>query len=37
MKWFVTGPLRNPIDDANKELKLSRIFDWYADDFARQG
>jgi len=34
MKWFVTDRFRNPIDDADKELKLSRIFDWYADDFG---
>jgi hypothetical protein len=34
MKWFVTDRFRNPTDDANKELKLSHIFDWYADDFG---
>jgi hypothetical protein len=34
MKWFVTDRFRNPIDDVNKELKLSHIFDWYADDFG---
>jgi len=34
MKRFVADRSRNPIDDAKKELKLSRIFDWYAADFG---
>jgi Protein of unknown function, DUF547 len=34
MKRFVADRFRNPIDDAKKELKLSRIFDWYAADFG---
>jgi hypothetical protein len=34
MKRFVTDPSRNQIDDAKKELRLSKIFEWYADDFG---
>lgn len=34
MKRFVADRFRNPIDDAKKELKLSHIFDWYAEDFG---
>jgi len=34
MKNFVADPFRNPIDDRTKTLKLSHIFDWYADDFG---
>lgn len=34
MKRFLNDRSRNAIDDQKKELKLSRIFDWYADDFG---
>jgi hypothetical protein len=34
MKNFVSDKFRNPIDDGSKTLKLSHIFDWYADDFG---
>jgi hypothetical protein len=34
MKNFVADKFRNPIDDGSKTLKLSHIFDWYADDFG---
>ena len=34
MKSFVADSFRNPIDDRAKTLKLSHIFDWYADDFG---
>lgn len=34
MKNFVADKFRNPIDDGGKTLKLSHIFDWYADDFG---
>ena len=34
MKRFLTDPARNQVDDAKKELHLSRIFDWYAADFG---
>lgn len=34
MRRFVNDPIRNPIDAANKKLRLSKIFDWYADDFG---
>jgi hypothetical protein len=34
MKRFVADRFRNPIDDQNKQLRLSRIFDWYAADFG---
>jgi hypothetical protein len=34
MKNFVADGFRNPIDDRSKTLKLSHIFDWYADDFG---
>jgi hypothetical protein len=38
MKNFVMDTFRNPIDDKTKTLKLSHIFDWYADDFGgKQG
>ena len=34
MKRFVTDTSRNQIDDAKKELRLSKIFEWYAHDFG---
>jgi hypothetical protein len=34
MKAFVADKFRNPIDDGTRTLKLSHIFDWYADDFG---
>ena len=34
MKRFVNDPSRNQIDHDRRELKLSRIFDWYSDDFG---
>jgi hypothetical protein len=34
MKAFVADRFRNPIDDRSRTLKLSHIFDWYADDFG---
>lgn len=34
MKNFVTDSFRNPIDEKSRTLKLSHIFDWYADDFG---
>jgi hypothetical protein len=34
MKMFITDRLRNPIDEQKHELKVSRIFDWFADDFG---
>jgi hypothetical protein len=34
MKRFVLDRTRNPVDDAKRELKLSKIFEWYADDFG---
>jgi hypothetical protein len=38
MRNFVADRFRNPIDDRTRTLKLSRIFDWYADDFGgKQG
>jgi hypothetical protein len=34
MRNFVTDKFRNPVDPRTRTLKLSRIFDWYADDFG---
>jgi hypothetical protein len=34
VKAWLTDPSRNRIDDSAKVLRLSRIFDWYADDFG---
>ena len=34
MRRFLLDRTRNPIDDANKLLRLSKIFEWYADDFG---
>jgi hypothetical protein len=34
MKRFVTDASRNQIDDGKRELRLSKIFDWFADDFG---
>ncbi len=34
VKAWLTDPARNVIDDTNKTLKLSQIFDWYAVDFG---
>lgn len=34
MKNFVNDKFRNPIDESKRTLRLSHIFDWYADDFG---
>ncbi|MCP3978343.1 MAG: DUF547 domain-containing protein [bacterium] len=34
MRRFVNDPARNRIDVRAKRLELSRIFDWYAEDFG---
>jgi len=34
MRRFVNDPTRNTIDIDARRLELSRIFDWYADDFG---
>ena len=34
VKNWLADPKRNIIDDAGRTLKLSKIFDWYADDFG---
>ena len=34
MRRFVTDPTRNEIDASARTLRLSRIFEWYADDFG---
>jgi hypothetical protein len=34
MKAFLADRFRNPTDDAKKTLRLSKIFDWYAEDFG---
>lgn len=34
MKRFINDPARNTIDRQNKRVSLSKIFDWYADDFG---
>ena len=34
MRRFVSDRSRNAIDVAGRTLRLSRIFDWYADDFG---
>lgn len=34
VRRFVNDPSRNQIDDAKKELRLSKIFEWYAEDFG---
>ncbi|MFQ5804979.1 MAG: DUF547 domain-containing protein [Phycisphaerae bacterium] len=34
MRRFVNDPTHNKIDAERKRLRLSRIFDWYADDFG---
>ena len=34
MKRFVTDATRNQIDDTKRELRVSKIFEWYADDFG---
>jgi len=34
MRRFVNDPARNTIDVDARRLELSRIFDWYADDFG---
>jgi hypothetical protein len=34
MRQFVNDPTRNTIDHGGRRLVLSRIFDWYADDFG---
>jgi len=35
MKGFVADPTRNRIDPAKKELSVSEIFKWFAEDFER--
>jgi Protein of unknown function, DUF547 len=37
MRRFVSDRSRNEIDVAARTLRLSRIFDWYADDFGGPG
>lgn len=37
MKRFVNDASRNPIDVKNRKLVVSKIFDWYADDFGGKG
>jgi hypothetical protein len=34
MKRFVTDASRNQIDETKRELRLSKIFEWFADDFG---
>jgi hypothetical protein len=34
MRRFVADRGRNPIDDRTRTLRLSRLFEWYADDFG---
>ena len=34
MRRFLEDRARNPIDEANKQLRLSKIFEWYAGDFG---
>lgn len=34
MRRFLEDRTRNPIDEANKQLRLSKIFEWYAGDFG---
>ena len=34
MKRFVTDASRNQIDDEKRELRLSKIFEWYPADFG---
>jgi hypothetical protein len=34
MKRFVNDGSRNQIDDEKRELRLSKIFEWYAEDFG---
>ena len=35
-RLFLRDGVRNQIDVNNKTLKLSKIFDWYADDFTKK-
>lgn len=37
MRHFINDPNRNTIDPAGKRLVLSKIFEWYADDFGGKG
>ena len=34
MRRFLDDPSRNRIDRERRELRLSRIFEWYAEDFG---
>ena len=34
MKAFVHDKSRNFVDDGAKRLRLSQVFEWYADDFG---
>lgn len=34
VRRWLADPTRNQIDRANRRLKLSKIFDWYAEDFG---
>ena len=34
MRQFLNDPKRNEIDARGRSLRLSRIFEWYADDFG---
>ena len=36
MKKFVTDPLRNTVDPQAKKLEVSKVFDWFGDDFGRK-
>ena len=36
MRAFVNDPLRNHLDPAQKELALSEVFKWFAEDFERE-
>lgn len=37
MRAFVNDPTRNRIDPAGKQLALSEVFKWFAEDFERDG
>lgn len=37
MRLWLADPSRNQIDPARKEQKLSKIFDWYGQDFIKWG
>lgn len=37
MKQWIADPTRNKVNSKNKEWKVSKIFDWYEDDFENWG